>query len=105
MDTGNTFIAGQDPVAFLGRFIDRVNHVHVKDVSQSLAAATRGKQTGIAVSHCALGDGVNAENIKNASRCCGDHGYQRRVEHGVRRPGRADDRAVAPLGSAARWRN
>ena len=52
MDTGNTFIAGQDPVAFLSRFIDRVNHVHIKDVSPSLAAATRGKQTGIAISHC-----------------------------------------------------
>ena len=51
LDTGNTFIAGQDPAAFLARFTDRVNHVHVKDVSQSLAAATRGKQTGIAVSH------------------------------------------------------
>ncbi len=33
MDTGNTFIAGQDPVAFLKRFLDRVSHVHVKDVS------------------------------------------------------------------------
>jgi len=35
MDTGNTFIAGQDPVAFLKRFLDRVSHVHVKDVSES----------------------------------------------------------------------
>jgi sugar phosphate isomerase/epimerase len=64
MDTGNTFIAGQDPVAFLKRFLARVSHVHVKDVSQSLAAATQGSQTGIAVSHCALGGGVNAENIR-----------------------------------------
>lgn len=64
MDTGNTFIAGQDPAAFLKRFQDRVSHVHVKDVSESLAAATRGQQTGIAVSHCSLGEGVNAGNIK-----------------------------------------
>ena len=64
LDTGNTFIAGQDPVAFAQRFLDRVTHVHVKDVSRSLAAATRGKQAGIAVSQCALGDGVNAENIR-----------------------------------------
>ena len=75
MDTGNTFIAGQDPVAFLKRFIDRVSHVHVKDVSESLAAATRGKQTGIAVSHCALGEGVNAENIKKCLALLRDHGY------------------------------
>ncbi len=68
MDTGNTFIAGQDPVAFLERFLDRVSHVHIKDVSESLAAASRGELTGIAVSHCAVGDGVNAENIR---RCLG----------------------------------
>lgn len=76
MDTGNTFIAGQDPVAFLQRFVDRVSHVHIKDVSESLAAATRGKQTGIAVSHCALGEGVNAENIKKCLAILRDHGYQ-----------------------------
>ncbi len=76
MDTGNTFIAGQDPVAFLQRFVDRVSHVHIKDVSQSLAAATRGKQTGIAVSHCALGEGVNAENVRKCLAILRDHGYQ-----------------------------
>jgi len=75
LDTGNTFIAGQDPVAFLGRFIGRLNHVHVKDVSSSLAAATRGKQTGIPISHCAIGDGVNAENIKKCLVLLRDHGY------------------------------
>ena len=44
MDTGNTFIAGQDPVAFLGRFIGRLGHVHMKDVrsrSRPLPAANR----------------------------------------------------------------
>ena len=63
MDTGNTFIAGQDPVEFLRRFRDRVTHVHVKDVSESLAAQSRGDLTGIAVSHCSIGEGVNAANI------------------------------------------
>jgi sugar phosphate isomerase/epimerase len=75
MDTGNTFIAGQDPVAFLKRFIKRVSHVHVKDVSESLAAATRGKQTGIAVSQCAIGDGVNADNIRKCLELLRDSGY------------------------------
>jgi sugar phosphate isomerase/epimerase len=75
MDTGNTFIAGQDPVAFAARFLDRINHVHVKDVSSSLAAVTRGNQTGIPVSHCALGEGVNAENIKKCLLLLRDHGY------------------------------
>lgn len=64
MDTGNTYIAGKDPIAFLERFRARVSHVHIKDVSQSLADAARGELTGIAVSHCAIGDGVNAANIR-----------------------------------------
>jgi sugar phosphate isomerase/epimerase len=75
MDTGNTFIAGQDPVAFLKQFINKVSHVHVKDVSESLAKAVRGGQTGIAVSHCALGDGVNADNIRKCLAVLRDHGY------------------------------
>jgi sugar phosphate isomerase/epimerase len=75
MDTGNTFIAGQDPVAYLERFLDKVSHVHVKDVSESLAAAVRGDQTGIAVSHCALGDGVNADNIRKCLEMLRDRGY------------------------------
>jgi sugar phosphate isomerase/epimerase len=64
MDTGNTFIAGQDPVAFLNKFKHKVSHVHVKDVSESLAASLRGELTGIAVSQVAIGYGVNTENIK-----------------------------------------
>jgi sugar phosphate isomerase/epimerase len=75
MDTGNTFIAGQDPVAFLRRFVHKVSHVHVKDVSESLAAAVRGEQTGIAVSHCALGDGVNAANIRQCLQILRDQGF------------------------------
>ena len=76
MDTGNTFIAGQDPAAFIERFIDRVSHVHIKDVSESLAAAARGEQTGIAVSHCPLGQGVNADNIRRTLEVLRDNGYQ-----------------------------
>jgi sugar phosphate isomerase/epimerase len=75
LDTGNTFIAGQDPVAFVRRFVDRVRHVHVKDVSESLAAAVRGEQTGIAVSQCAIGDGVNADNIRQVLAILRDHGF------------------------------
>jgi len=75
MDTGNTFISGQDPVAFATKFIKKISHVHVKDVSDTLAAATRGKQTGIAVSQCAIGEGVNAENIKKVLALLRDNGY------------------------------
>ena len=75
LDTGNTFIAGRDPVVFLKRFLNRVSHVHVKDVSESLARAVRGGQTGIAVSHCALGEGVNAGNIRQCLTILRDNGY------------------------------
>jgi sugar phosphate isomerase/epimerase len=76
MDTGNTFIAGQDPVAFLREFKHRVSHVHIKDVSDSLAAAARGELTGIAVSQCAIGDGVNAPNIVECLRILNKSGYK-----------------------------
>ncbi len=75
MDTGNTYIAGQDPVEFLSRFSGRVNHVHIKDVSPSLAAAARGDLTGIAVSHCAIGEGVNADNIRRCLELLKQSGY------------------------------
>lgn len=75
LDTGNSFIAGQDPVAFCQRFIDKVDHVHIKDVSQSLADAMRGKDTGIAISQCAIGEGVNADNIRRILTLLRDAGY------------------------------
>lgn len=75
LDTGNSFIAGQDPVEFCKRFRHKIAHVHVKDVSESLAAAVRGGQTGIALSHCSTGDGVNAENIKQCLRQLHEIGY------------------------------
>jgi len=75
MDTGNTFIAGQDPVQFLARFAGRVSHVHIKDVSPSLAAAARGELTGIAVSHCAVGQGVNADNIRSCLALLAESGF------------------------------
>jgi sugar phosphate isomerase/epimerase len=75
-DTGNSFIAGNDPVAFCRRFLPRVKHVHVKDVSQALADAARGKATGIGISHSAIGEGVNADNIKAILAMLRDHGYR-----------------------------
>ncbi len=75
MDTGNTFIAGQDPVPFLQRFLDKVSHVHIKDVSETLAAAARGELTGIAVSHCAIGGGVNAANIRACVKLLAEAGF------------------------------
>ena len=92
MDTGNTFIAGQDPVAFLKKFKNKVSHVHIKDVSETLAASLRGELTGIAVSQCAIGDGVNKDNIKKCFDILVDHQVRRRGQPGMRGAGRTDDR-------------
>lgn len=62
-DTGNTFIAGQDPVKFLERFKHKLAHCHIKDVSESLAKLCRGEETGISTSVVGIGEGVNADNI------------------------------------------
>ncbi len=55
-DSGNTFLSGEDPYAMLDAVIDRVVHVHAKDISQQQASEERGKVTGTAVG-CACGDG------------------------------------------------
>jgi sugar phosphate isomerase/epimerase len=56
-DSGNTYLAGEDPYAMLDAVIDKVVHVHAKDISVKQAEAERGKVTGTAVG-CACGDGV-----------------------------------------------
>jgi len=63
-DTGNTFIAGNDPLEYVRHFRKYLSHAHIKDVSEGLAAAARGEETGIACSEVPIGAGVNAENIK-----------------------------------------
>ena len=75
LDTGNSFIAGNDPVEFAERFLYKIEHVHIKDVSESLAAAARGGATGIAISHVAAGSGVNADNIRQILRKLGAAGF------------------------------
>ena len=64
MDTGNSFIAGLDPLEYLKRFRKYLTHMHIKDVSESLTAALRGEETGIATSEVAVGGGANADNIR-----------------------------------------
>lgn len=56
-DCGNTFLSGEDPYQMLEAVIDKVVHVHAKDISVKQAEAERGKVTGTAVG-CACGDGV-----------------------------------------------
>jgi sugar phosphate isomerase/epimerase len=63
-DTGNTFIAGHEPLDYLQALRPYVTHCHIKDVSAELAAAARGEDTGIGSSIVPVGGGVNAENIR-----------------------------------------
>ncbi len=63
-DTGNTFIAGKDPLDFCKALRKYLAHCHIKDVSPALAAAVRGEETGIGSSEVPVGGGVNAQNIK-----------------------------------------
>ena len=57
LDTGNAYLAGQDPYAWLEHVIERSVHLHAKDISDEHSAAERGKVTGTPVG-CACGDGV-----------------------------------------------
>ncbi len=63
-DTGNTFIAGHNPLDYLKALRKYVVHCHIKDVSPALAAAARGEETGIGSSEVYVGGGVNADNIR-----------------------------------------
>jgi sugar phosphate isomerase/epimerase len=56
-DTGNAFLAGEDPYEGLAAVRDRLIHVHAKDIAVSHAEAERGNVTGTPVG-CACGDGV-----------------------------------------------
>ncbi|MHC4475757.1 MAG: sugar phosphate isomerase/epimerase family protein [Planctomycetota bacterium] len=56
-DTGNSYLAGQDPIKWLDRVKDRLIHLHAKDISMQQSEDERGKVTGTPVG-CACGDGV-----------------------------------------------
>ncbi len=56
-DTGNSYLAGEDPYAWLQGVLKRLVHLHAKDISIEHSEAERGKVTGTPVG-CACGDGV-----------------------------------------------
>jgi len=57
LDTGNAYLAGQDVYAWLERVVDRLVHLHAKDISVAHSEAERGKVAGTPVG-CGCGDGV-----------------------------------------------
>lgn len=56
-DTGNSYLAGEDPYRWLERVVGRLVHLHAKDISVRQSGAERGKVTGTPVG-CACGEGV-----------------------------------------------
>lgn len=56
-DTGNAWLGGADPYEGLQAVVDRVVHIHAKDIDPGAGEALRGKTTGTPVG-CACGDGV-----------------------------------------------
>jgi len=56
-DTGNSYLCGHDPIAWLKRVKDRLVHLHAKDISVQQSKDERGKVTGTPAG-CACGEGV-----------------------------------------------
>jgi sugar phosphate isomerase/epimerase len=56
-DTGNSYLAGENPYQWLERVVGRLVHLHAKDISIQQSSSERGKVTGTPVG-CACGDGV-----------------------------------------------
>ena len=56
-DTGNAYLGGEDPIAWLQRIKHRLVHIHAKDITIEQSNAERGKVMGTPVG-CACGDGV-----------------------------------------------
>ena len=56
-DTGNSYLCGHDPYVWLERVLDRLVHLHAKDIPAEQSTSERGKVTGTPVG-CACGDGV-----------------------------------------------
>lgn len=56
-DTGNAYLGGEEPIAWLEHCASRLIHLHAKDISVQQSDAERGQVTGTAVG-CACGDGV-----------------------------------------------
>jgi sugar phosphate isomerase/epimerase len=69
-DTGNSYLCGHNPYAWLKRVVKRLVHLHAKDISIQQSSSERGKVTGTPVG-CACGEGVIdwAKIAKIARQC------------------------------------
>ena len=56
-DSGNSYLGGEDPYLWLEDSVERLFHLHAKDIAIEQSDAERGKVTGTPVG-CACGEGV-----------------------------------------------
>ncbi|MEX0326266.1 MAG: sugar phosphate isomerase/epimerase family protein, partial [Puniceicoccaceae bacterium] len=57
LDTGNLWLGGGDPLAYVREFGSRIKHVHWKDMGEEWLPK-RGQQFGCGMALIALGDGI-----------------------------------------------
>jgi len=67
-DSGNSYLGGEDPYGWLEDCVDRLVHLHAKDIAFEQSEAERGKVTGTPVG-CACGEGV-IDWKKTIDICC-----------------------------------
>ncbi|HUX42601.1 MAG TPA: sugar phosphate isomerase/epimerase family protein [Rectinemataceae bacterium] len=72
LDTGNLWLGGGDPVAYVKKFASLIDHVHWKDWPKEMEAR-RGKEFGAGMSGIPLGTGV--VNVKAAFKALMEIGY------------------------------
>ena len=74
-DTGNTYIAGNDPLTYLKEIVPYVRSLHIKDIDPVLSDESRGEETGVGMSFTPIGAGVNADNIAACLRYLKEIGW------------------------------
>lgn len=72
LDTGNLWLGGGDPLAYVQKFQRRIRHVHWKDMSADWIPK-RGTMYGCGMATIALGEGV--VGIREVCRALKTHGF------------------------------
>jgi len=72
LDTGNSWLGGGDPIEYVKRFGNRIEHVHWKDLGADMVAQ-RGKMFGCGMAPIGIGEGII--DIKGVVKALKDIGY------------------------------
>ncbi|MDC7235097.1 MAG: sugar phosphate isomerase/epimerase [Spirochaetales bacterium] len=75
LDTGNSWLGGGDPLEYVKRFGNRIEHVHWKDLPADMEE-DRGKLFGCGMAPIAIGEGViDVKSVVRALQGIGYDGY------------------------------